>query len=202
MTNASLLNDRHLQESRATNEFLDDPNDESFATVFKTLFPQLVAFFRARSRDLTSAEDLAQDVMLTVYCKAGQIRDRALFRSWLFKIAHNVLCRHYGSLGREVETVDLAEVDNHRATATEKKAGPHAFEFRDWMTFLDERERDVMTLRFVEEWEYHEIAAARRIPIGTVQWRVFNSKKKLAKHLSAGCRVREIRGHSEEKTNG
>ena len=41
-----------------------------------------------------------------------------------------------------------------------------------------------MTLRFVEEWEYHEIADAQAIPIGTVQWRVFNSKKKLAVHLS------------------
>lgn len=40
-----------------------------------------------------------------------------------------------------------------------------------------------MTLRFVEEWEYHEIAAAQATPIGTVQWRVFNSKKKLAPRL-------------------
>jgi DNA-directed RNA polymerase specialized sigma24 family protein len=40
-----------------------------------------------------------------------------------------------------------------------------------------------LTLRFIEEWEYHEIAAATAIPIGTVQWRVFNAKKKLAPHL-------------------
>jgi DNA-directed RNA polymerase specialized sigma24 family protein len=40
-----------------------------------------------------------------------------------------------------------------------------------------------MKLRFVEQWEYHEIAAAQAIPIGTVQWRVFNAKKKLAAHL-------------------
>ena len=53
------------------------------------------------------------------------------------------------------------------------------------MAFLDSRERDALTLRFVEEWEYHEIAAARDIPIGTVQWRVFNAKKKLAPHLAA-----------------
>lgn len=52
------------------------------------------------------------------------------------------------------------------------------------MKFLDGQERETMILRFVEEWEYHEIAAAQAIPIGTVQWRVFNSKKKLAAHLS------------------
>ena len=61
--------------------------------------------------------------------------------------------------------------------------GP-ASEFRDWMKVLDAQEREAMTLRFVEGWEYHEIAAAKAIPIGTVQWRVFNSKRKLAPYLN------------------
>jgi len=53
----------------------------------------------------------------------------------------------------------------------------------DWMAFLEPREREAMTLRFVEDWEYHEIATSQATPIGTVQWRIFNSKKKLAVHL-------------------
>jgi DNA-directed RNA polymerase specialized sigma24 family protein len=59
-----------------------------------------------------------------------------------------------------------------------------AFEFLNRMESLGAREREVMTLRFVEQWEYHEIAAAHALPIGTVQWRVFNAKKKLAPHLA------------------
>lgn len=183
MTNEPIPNDKYLQEAAVTDQFLDDPNDNSFTALFQLFAPQLVCFFRARSRDLELAEDLAQEVMLTVYHKAGQIRDRTLFRAWLFKIAHNALCRHYGKLTRELETVNLADVDNHLAAASHKPAGTPAFEFRDWMAFLDARERDVMTLRFVEQWEYHEIAAARGTPIGTVQWRIFNSKRKLAGHL-------------------
>jgi DNA-directed RNA polymerase specialized sigma24 family protein len=42
-----------------------------------------------------------------------------------------------------------------------------------------------LVLRFVEEWEYHEIAAAPSIPIGTVKWRVFSAKKKLGARLKA-----------------
>jgi DNA-directed RNA polymerase specialized sigma24 family protein len=84
-----------------------------------------------------------------------------------------------------VETVNLPDVGNHLAVATHKPGGTPAFEFRDWMAFLEPRERDFMMLRFVEDWEYHEIAAARGTPIGTVQWRIFNSKKKLARHLAS-----------------
>jgi DNA-directed RNA polymerase specialized sigma24 family protein len=63
--------------------------------------------------------------------------------------------------------------------------GSSDLEFHHWMTFLESNEREALTLRFVEEWEYHEIAAAKAIPIGTVQSRVFNAKKKLATRLKA-----------------
>jgi RNA polymerase sigma-70 factor (ECF subfamily) len=183
MSNAPIQNDRVHREEAVMKKFLDTPNEDSFADLFKTFTPQLVAFFRARSCDLALAEDLAQEVMFTVYRKASQIRDRTLFRAWLFKIARNALCRHYGKQSREVDTVDLADVADRSVAASHKPAATPAFEFMHWMALLDSREREVMRLRFVEQWEYHEIAAAHAIPIGTVQWRVFNAKKKLAPHL-------------------
>jgi RNA polymerase sigma-70 factor, ECF subfamily len=191
MTNELVPNERALEEGAVTDQFLDDPNEHSFAALFKVFSPQLVSFFRARTRELALAEDLAQEVMLTVHRKAEQIRDRSSFRAWLFKIAHNALCQHYGRLSREVETVNLTDMGNRLAASVQKPAGTPAFEFRDWMAFLDPRERDVMMLRFVEQWEYHEIAAARGTPIGTVQWRIFNSKKKLARHLMSEPAVHE-----------
>jgi RNA polymerase sigma-70 factor (ECF subfamily) len=182
MSIESITNGRFRREAAVTERFLDAPNEESFADVFKTYTPQLVAFFRARGCE-RMAEDLAQEVMHTVYRKAEQIRDRTLFRAWLFKIARNALCRHYGKQAREVETVDLADVPDRLVAAGNKSAGTPAFEFHDWMAFLDPRESEALTLRYIDQLEYHEIAAARSIPIGTVQWRVFSAKKKLAPHL-------------------
>ena len=178
------VNDRFLKEAAVIGRFLDEPCDESFTGLYKLFTPRLVAFYRARNCDPGLSEDLAQVVMLTVYRKAGQIRDRALFRTWLFRIAHHALCHHYGKQAREVETVYVEDSVDHLASAS-TKPGPPAFEFMHWMEFLNPREREVMTLRFVEHWEYHEIAAARDIPIGTVQWIVFNAKKKLAPRLTA-----------------
>jgi RNA polymerase sigma factor (sigma-70 family) len=178
------FNDKFLREAAVIARFLDQPNDESFTSLYELFTPRLVAFFLARNCDLGLSEDLAQVVMLTVYRKAGQIRDRALFRAWLFRIAHNALCRHYGRQAREVETVSVEDSVDHLASVS-AEPGPPAFEFMNWMGFLTPREREVMTLRFVEQWEYHEIAAARGMPIGTVQWIVFNAKKKLAPRLAA-----------------
>ena len=152
--------------------------------VFKVLTPQLVAFFRARRCEWSSAEDLAQEVMLTVHLNAARIRDRKLFRTWVFKIAHNAFCRHYGKQTRGLETVNLKDISSRLVASASKSDGTQAFEFLHWMALLTSSEREVMTLRFIEQLEYHEIAAAQAIPIGTVQWRVFNAKKKLAPFLA------------------
>lgn len=184
MSNQLIENQKFLDEERIATTFLESPSEDSFADLFKTFTPQLVAFFRARSCELGLAEDLAQEVMFIVYRKASQIRDRKLFRAWLFKIARNALCRHYGKEAREVETVNLEDVNDRLVAACHKPAGTPAFEFLHWMAFLTTHEREVMSLRFIEQWEYHEIAAAKAIPIGTVQWRVFNAKKKLSPLLT------------------
>ena len=185
MMNPPMANDRIVRECGVIERFLVSPGEESFADLFRIFTPQLVAFFRSRGCEVVLSEDLTQEVMLTVYRKAGQVRDRSLFRAWLFKIARNALCRQYGKKSREVETVDLANVAGSLVASSNKSAGTSAFEFYAWMTFLEASEREALTLRFVEEWEYHEIAAAKKIPIGTVQWRVFNAKKKLAPHLKS-----------------
>jgi len=178
-----IVTEKVLQECAAAQIFLESPDQDTFAAVFKIFTPQLISFFRARCCEPALSEDLAQEVMLIVYRKADQIRDRTLFRAWLFKVARSLLCRHYGQQSREVDTIDLEKVSDSLAASISVPAATPAFEFRHWMSFLDSREQEALTLRFIEEWEYHEIAAAKAIPIGTVQWRVFNAKKKLVPHL-------------------
>ena len=192
-TNAS---ERFQRETVLISRFLDAQDGEAFDGLFVSFSPRLVSFFRTRGCGAV-AEDLAQEVMLTVYRKARQVRDRALFRAWVFRIARNTLSRHCGRHSRDVDTVDLADVPERLIAASAGNGGRPTFEFTDWMDFLEPRESEALTLRFVEEWEYHEIAAAQNIPIGTAQWRIFNAKKKLAPVLRRVVKAatREERGY-------
>jgi RNA polymerase sigma-70 factor (ECF subfamily) len=173
----------NLRECEVAEQFLNQADEDSFTALFRIFSPQLVAFFRSRGHEKGVAEDLAQEVMLTVYRSARQLRDHKLFRAWLFKVARNAACQHFARRTRQVPTLDSADMSELPAAPNHSSCGPTS-EFRDWMKFLDPQERQAMILRFVEDWRYHEIADAQAIPIGTVQWRVFNSKKKLAQHLS------------------
>jgi RNA polymerase sigma factor (sigma-70 family) len=168
-------------ERLAAHRFLDLPGEDSFTTLYRVLAPNLVRYFQVRTSGRTAAEDLAQEVMLTLYLKGSQIRNRALFHGWLFQVARNALRKHYASQAR-LASVDLDQVSS--TLAEPKPAATEPFEFETWMSHLNEVERDVIRLRFVQGWEYHEIAAARAVPVGTVQWRAFRAKKKLAAHLT------------------
>jgi RNA polymerase sigma-70 factor (ECF subfamily) len=185
MNNESIAIKRSMHEERVTERFLDAPDELSFADLFRVFTPQLRAFFRTRGCGTAVAEDLAQEVMLTVHLKASQLRERKLFRAWLFKIARNALSHYYRKQAAEVETIDLADIAD-RLAASHMPAATPAFEFRRWTAFLNSREQELMRLRFIEQWEYHEIAAALAVPIGTVLWRVFNAQKKLAPYLKNG----------------
>src|SRR5215469_9259972 len=150
---------KNLQECEIAERFLEQADEKSFDAVFRVFSPQLVAFFRKRGHEAGTAEDLAQEVMFTVYRKAGQLRDHRLFRAWLFKVARNAAFRHFAQRTREVPTVDVADMTDFLAAPNRGAFEPNA-EFEDWMKFLDTQEGETMKLRFIEQWEYHEIAAA------------------------------------------
>ena len=52
--------------------------------------------------------------------------------------------------------------------------------FREWMSQMDESEREILVLRFVEDLGYAEISEVLGMPVGTIKWKVFNAKQKLA----------------------
>ena len=80
----------------------------------------------------------------------------------------------------EPVTVDLAEVRERLIASNKRDLKTPAFEFHRWIAFSDSREREALTLRFIEDCEYHEIAAVQTVLIGAAKSRVFNAEKRLA----------------------
>jgi RNA polymerase sigma-70 factor (ECF subfamily) len=163
----------HIEEREAVAQFLAQPDSQSYSALFRVLVSRVTGYFRARGCRPPVDEDLAQDVLLTVYLQSHQLRDRNLFRPWLFKIARNTLLQYR----RKPEFEEAGDLDIHAGPASDPLAG---MQMREWLAVLNPEEREAILLRYVEGLEYHEIASALEIPMGTAQWRVFQSKKKLA----------------------
>ena len=143
-------------------------------------------YFRTRSCDQVTAEELTQDVLFTLYRRAQSIRDPRYFQPWLFQVAHNALLQRIRAAKRRITTVSEEETPRRvwdSAARTLSAASEVSSDLERAFASLEMQDREILLLRFVDGLDYKEISAALQIPVGTAKWRVFNSKIKLAAEL-------------------
>jgi RNA polymerase sigma-70 factor (ECF subfamily) len=175
------LDDRHAIEN-----FLLTGAEEDFCALFEAIYPRVRRYFLLRGMEVGEAEELAQDVMVIVYQRAGEVREKEFFNGWLFKVAKNELARFWRRRQTRKRVAEMEPLDDELAEMlmTEMEVAGSS-DFVEWVSYLDPAERDIIILRFVEELSYEELAVTLAIPIGTVKWRIFNAKKKLAPIIKA-----------------
>jgi len=175
-----------VDDKQAIESFLLTRTEESFCLLFEAVYPRLRRYFLLRGMQISEAEDLAQNVMVIVYRRAGEIRENGLFYGWLFKIAKNELARFWRqqqTRNRIAEMEPLTDDLADKLLIETELTG--SLNLVEWMSCLEPAERELVILRFVEELSYEELATAIGIPIGTVKWRLFSVKKKLASIINA-----------------
>lgn len=169
------------KEREAIAGFLSERTEERFCVLFDVFYGRLCRYFGARAVDGHVAEELAENVMFLVYRRISQLRQSESFHGWIFRIARNEFLQHRRKSATALPTVEYEPLAGHLANTLDS-GGPMDSEgpFREWMTHMDETEREILVLRFVEDLDYPEISAVLGIPVGTIKWRVFNAKQKLA----------------------
>lgn len=177
-------------EAKAIEAFLETNSAEAFCLAYEAIYARVRRFFALRGLDEMTAEDLAQNVALKVYQRAGEVRDKALFYGWLFAVARNELCDF---LRRRCPPVEMVEFEPLSAELSEllseQPAVNEAGLLEEWLAPLTAAERELIVLRFVEELSYEELALALDVPVGTIKSRLFNAKKKLSQIIGAAPRT-------------
>jgi RNA polymerase sigma-70 factor (ECF subfamily) len=159
------------------------PSQENFKALFELLYPKLVRYFVVRGAALSTAEEIGQDVLMTIYSRAESLRNKENFFGWVFKIARNQQLQYVRKHKHDVETVNL-DANDLRQCARHTAGTAATEEFQQWMAGLESVEQRVMMLRYIEELSYQEIATALDIPLGTVKWKIFSAKEKLTPLLA------------------
>jgi RNA polymerase sigma-70 factor, ECF subfamily len=128
------------------------------------------------------AEDLTQEVLLTICRKLGALREPELFRAWMYRIASRAAMRQLSKEKRwpKEDAVVLEEM-----AAEETRIDAEILESLATMDGISAASRAVMILHFQEELPLAEVAAILGIPVGTAKSRLAYGlaalRKKLAK---------------------
>lgn len=147
------------------------------------------------------AEDLAQEVFITVFKQIDGFRGEASLSTWLYRIASNhcINRRKYLSHRRHYDGRSLSDLGDREElgggrlqTATRPPRPDEMAEgleleraIQECITALDEDHRLVLVLRDIQSLSYEEIVEITGIAIGTVKSRLHRARMALKEKLDS-----------------
>ncbi len=158
----------------------------------------LLNFFLRMGASQADAEDLVQDVLLKVYRAAERYESKALFTTWLYRIARNCWIDTMRRCGRQPGLVSADKESAATGTTIAETLPSHTpqpsarMEQSETATLiheaigqLPELQREVFVLSEIQGMKYQEIAETLDVPLGTVKSRMFMAVHSLRQTLAA-----------------
>ena len=159
---------------------------KAFMQLFEHFAPRVKSYLLRLGAKDGDAEDLMQEVMLTVWHRAHQYdRSKARASTWIFTISRN---KRIDAIRRERRPeIDL----NDPALVADGPAEPdRAFETSEWSAVVKRaiekippEQAELLKLSFFEEKSHDAIAKQLDLPLGTVKSRIRLAVSKLRRNL-------------------
>ncbi len=186
--------------ARAASNYGRDVANLDFEKLVEDFYMPLYRFALSLSRKESDAGDLVQQTFFLWASKGHQLRDTSKVKTWLF----TSLYREF--LGRKRQQDRFVNVENNPEAISEQVIPASVVNQLDGdivqraLLALEEIYRAPLTLFYLQQHSYKEIAETLEIPIGTVMSRISRGKEQLRKALadSAGLTKEDVGGQTHE----
>ncbi len=162
--------------------------EDSFRSIVKAWYAPLYRFAYSLCRNREDALDRTQNAFQKLAQSASSIRDQSKIKSWLFSVLHREFIddyRHHKRFPKSsLELMDDPQDDN----PSENDKRIDSAKALHCLQQLETKFRAPLSLFYLEDFSYKEIAETLDIPIGTVMSRLRRGKDQLRILLeSATC---------------
>ena len=160
-------------------------NQENFLYIVRRYEEKLSRYItRISGLPKEDVEDLLQDIFIKIYQNLNDFDTSLKFSSWIYRIAHNETISNYRKLKSRPTSVsydDDPALASQLASKTdfvkEIEKEYDAKTIRQVLKKMDEKYREVLVLKFIEEKDYNEISDILQKPLGTVGAMINRGKK-------------------------
>lgn len=145
----------------------------AFSSLFDHFAPRLKGFVMRSGTGSAQAEEIVQEVMLTVWRKAEQFDPaRAQVSAWIYKIARNrqidVIRKEGRPLPDELGKDPSSEPDASQILAVEQEIS----QLKQALERLKPDQREIIKQAYLGELTQQEISAQTGLPLGTIKSRI------------------------------
>lgn len=129
-------------------------------------------------RDVSLADDMAQEAFLKAFRLLKGFRGDCTFSTWMYRVTSSVCLTELNRRKRRGE-VELLPKHGGEAAGDEAEIRDMAEVVRRCVMRLSERYATIITMYYLKETPYEEIAAAMGVPMGTLKTWMFRARKEL-----------------------
>lgn len=157
---------------------------DAFAELYTQTYNKVYNYAYHYLRDEYLAQDALQEIYISAYRNLGKLNDSALFIAWLNRICFHVcfdISKHRFDL--ELASPDSLEIviddspsRNPESTVASKDERQRLYEAVDALPFL---EKQVITMRYINDMKIDEIASVCRLSRSTVKRYIASGKESL-----------------------
>ena len=173
-----------LCEDKTDNELvgmsLKDP--DHFLCLSKRYEDKLLRYILRISKfSREDAEDVLQDVFIKTYYNLNGFDKELQFSSWIYRIAHNeAVSAIRKKVVRPTIALEVEDLERFGDAFDMTKDIDNSFDRKyidEALSKIDEKYREVLVLRFLDEKDYIEIADILKKPVSTVGNLILRGKK-------------------------
>lgn len=151
----------------------DNRDRDAFSDLFDYFSPRLKSVAMRSGASSQQAEEIVQDVMLTIWRKAASFDPhRAPVSAWIYKIARNrqidILRKERRPEPEALEDDLECEPDASQIMAVEQEAS----KLRNALARLSRDQRDMIEKAYLGELTHQEIQKQTGLPLGTIKSRI------------------------------
>ncbi len=162
----------------------------------------LYGYAMTLTRDKTEAEDLVQETYLRAVRAANQPAPEGNLKAWLFVVMRNAWLNIARHKQHGLQLFQFEGDEPVGGAANDASSNPHVVYLRklerqqihDAIDKLPDAYREIVVLRDLEGFSYHEIATVLNCPAGTVMSRLGRARGKLREVLSQRQKVHRLYG--------
>lgn len=174
-----------------------EPNECAFSDLLAKYEGKVLRLCYAMLGNRALAEETAQDVFLRIWRGLGAFRGESSPSTWVYAITRNACLTARGRVAAiRTDSLDDPEVLRraHKHQLGQSERAPQT-DVRAWLAELPEPQRQALTLFYLEEKSYEEVAAALDAPMGTIKTWIHRGRRTLAeKHLQLEATTKQGSG--------
>ncbi|TRZ78183.1 sigma-70 family RNA polymerase sigma factor [bacterium] len=162
-------------------------NRDCFVYLIKRYEQKLLRYImRISGLRKEDAEDVLQDVFIKVYQNLNDFDPELKFSSWIYRIAHNQTISNHRKLKSRPQEISVDDgVFNNFASKLDLEKDVDRDKLKKTVSAvlieMDEKYREALVLKFMEDKSYQEISDILKKPMGTVATLISRAKDQFRK---------------------